>query len=181
MKRRSNAAGLSPRAARRAPTCPYLPLLGAPCIRAEPRVPSFVDRDQASEALGPDTCSPIPISSCGSNPETSIGAAVKQRKKITAAPAATRRRVRSRGRWSSTVRGWCGPSVKSINTSNPAQNNQLSDTNVRKMAHATVPTVTSVEREPKTAYEIWPPSSWPKGNRFSIVTSSPNQAASPIG
>ena len=141
-----------------------------------------VDRDQASETPGSDTCSLIPISSCGNNPETLIGAAVKQRTKIAAAPAAIRRRVRSRGMWSSDVGGCRGPSVKSITIIISAQADQLSDRNVRPMTQATVPTVTSVERDPKAAYEIWPPSSCPKGNRFSIVASSPNQApANPIG
>ena len=39
----------------------------------------------------------------------------------------------------------------------------------------------SVLRRPSTAYEMWPPSSWPNGNRFSAVASRPNQAANAIG
>ena len=58
---------------------------------------------------------------------------------------------------------------------------QLAERYDSRMATPIMAIVTYVERLPRTAYEMWPPSSWPTGNRLSDVASNPNQAANPIG
>ena len=98
------------------------------------------------------------------------------------ATAARIRRVRSSGTCSSKTRGWCGPNMKSMTIISTVQTIQL----VEKNADSTIATpmvanVTYVDRRPSTAYEMCPPSSWPMGNRFSAVASSPNQAPNAIG
>ena len=68
-----------------------------------------------------------------------------------------------------------------MTTIRTAQTSQLREKNVNTITIAAPVRVTAVERLPSAAYEMWPPSSWPIGNRFSAVASRPNQAAKPIG
>ncbi len=111
----------------------------------------------------------------------SIGAGVKQTTNITAAARASHNRGRSSGMSSSIVLGWRGPNVTSMTTVRTVQTSQELEMKVSPMSAATVARVTNVLPRPRTAYEIWPPSSWPIGNRLSAVASRPNQAANAIG
>ncbi len=109
------------------------------------------------------------------------GCGVKQMTKMIRATSASQSRWRSSGMSSSTVRGCRGPMTSVIATSRKVQTSQLVEKNVRQIATPMDPRVTAVDRRPSTAYEIWPPSSWPIGKRFNAVASSPNHAANAIG
>ena len=86
-----------------------------------------------------------------SNSSGSMGFGVKQRTNIKSAPQATRRRLRSRGMWSSSVFGCRMPKLSNMTIIRTVHTNQLREKKVRTIVSPTVRSVKNVDRRPKTA------------------------------
>src|SRR6476646_2071776 len=96
---------------------------------------------------------------------------------INSAKNASTRRLASRGGNNGT--SGCRPPVKRNTTaykSHPAQQYQLSSSRIPMLNNETGRCQRGL-----TAKIIWPPSSWPPGNKFSDVASIPTQAAIAMG